>query len=132
MFYCPQQNNEVFSHIFYCVIFTPVNEKQSDAEGEEMSNKEQNIKSGEDGANTGISQTEGRGHINSHANQNSLPPKKRFENQNFNSWKEGPQPNEESKTEERQKVSILAGVIRHTSCPDNTLAYYYNYNSGSK
>ena len=29
---------------------------------------------------------------------------------------------------EPKKAKILPGVIRHTSCPDNTLAYYYNYN----
>ena len=28
---------------------------------------------------------------------------------------------------EAKKARILPGVIRHTSCPDNTLAYYYNY-----
>ena len=62
----------------------------------------------------------------------NLLPKKRFENQNFNSWQEGSELNEESKTEESKTVSILAVVISHTSCPDNTLAYYYNYNSSSK
>ena len=97
-----------------------------------MSNKEQNMKSVEDGEKSGFSQAEGRGHSNSHASQNNLPPKKRFENQNFNSWQEGSELNEESKTEESKTVSILAVVISHTSCPDNTLAYYYNYNSSSK
>ena len=29
---------------------------------------------------------------------------------------------------EPKKAKILPGVIRHTSCPNNTLAYYYNYN----
>ena len=76
------------------------------------------MKSGEDGEKTG-----GSGPTNRYASQNNLPPKKRFENPNFNSWQEGHEPNEESKTEESQKVSILAGVIRHTSCPDNTLAF---------
>ena len=27
------------------------------------------------------------------------------------------------------KVRILPGVIRHTSCPDRYLAYYYNYSN---
>ena len=31
------------------------------------------------------------------------------------------------KKPEPKKAKILPGVIRHTSCPDNTLAYYYNY-----
>ena len=29
---------------------------------------------------------------------------------------------------EPKQAKIIPGVIRHTSCPDNTLAYYYNYN----
>ena len=28
---------------------------------------------------------------------------------------------------EPRKKSILPGVIRHTSCPDRPLAYYYSY-----
>ena len=28
---------------------------------------------------------------------------------------------------EAKKARILPGVIRHTSCPDRSLAYYYNY-----
>ena len=28
---------------------------------------------------------------------------------------------------EAKKAKICPGVIRHTSCPDSALAYYYNY-----
>jgi hypothetical protein len=91
-----------------------------------MSNTKQNIQSyGDVGAN-----------FSSHARQN-LPPKKRFENQNYPSYKEGEAsnkqiPNQESKTEETKTMSILPGVIRHTSCPNSSLAYYYDYNAFSK
>ena len=106
----------------------------------EMSNSEQKMKSNEDDAeNKDLSQTSGSGYTThiSHTNQNNLPPKKRFENQNFNSSDGGEVSsqqilNQESKPEESKTVLILPGVIRHTSCPDNTLAYHYNYNSGSK
>ena len=93
----------------------------------EMSNTEQNIKScGDVGANCII-----------HARQNNLPPKKIFENKNYPSYKEGEASgqqiqNPESKTEETKTVSILPGVIRHTSCPNSSLAYYYDYNAYSK
>ena len=103
-----------------------------------MSNTEQNRKNYEYvGANTGCSQTKGSGSSNfiSHARQNNLPPKKRFENKNVPSYKEGEASSQEiqnqeskSKTEETKTVSILAGVIRHTSCPNVSLAYYYDYN----
>ena len=90
------------------------------------------------GANTGCSQTKGSGLSNciSHARQNNLPPKKRFENQHVPSYTEDEASsqqiqNQESKTEESKAVSILPGVIRHTSCPNNSLAYYYNYNGSS-
>ena len=33
---------------------------------------------------------------------------------------------------EPKKAKILPGVIRHTSCPNNTLAYYYNYSVKTK
>jgi hypothetical protein len=107
---------------------------------QEMSNTYQNIKSNEDvGANTDCSQTEGSGLSNciSHARQNNLPHKKRFENQNIPSYKEDKASsqqiqNQESKTEESKAVSILPGVIRHTSCPNNSLAYYYDYNVSSQ
>ena len=70
----------------------------------------------------------------SHARQNNLPPKKRFENQNVPSYKEGEASslNKEYKTEESKTVSILPGVIRHTACPDSSLAYYYDYNTSSQ
>ena len=35
-------------------------------------------------------------------------------------------------TEETKTVSFLPGVIRHTSCPNSALAYYYDYNAYSK
>ena len=35
--------------------------------------------------------------------------------------------NKERKFSSSNNVNVLPGVIRHTSCPDNTLAYYYNY-----
>ena len=78
------------------------------------------------------------------ANQSKIPPKKRFgatiENSmnnpetDKNQWNEKQQminktaemdhnfPREEART-----VTILPGVIRHTSCPKMSLAYYYNY-----
>ena len=95
----------------------------------EMSNTEQNIKCyGDVGAN-----------CMSHARQNNLPPKKRFENKNVPSYKEGEASSQEiqnqeskSKTEDSKTVSILPGVIRHTSCPNSSLAYYYDYNASSK
>ena len=107
-----------------------------------MSNTEQNRKNYEYvGANTGCSQTKGSGSSNfiSHARQNHLPPKKRFENKNVPSYKEGEASSQEiqnqeskSKTEESKTISILPGVIRHTSCPDSSLAYYYDYNASSQ
>ena len=81
-------------------------------------------------------------------NQNKLPPKKRFgtalENLSFTISKEAETQNNpwiqkqqkitnrakmENNLEkpEARKVKILPGVIRHTSCPDRYLAYYYNY-----
>ena len=74
-----------------------------------------------------------------------LPLKKRFgttlENPYFSSMKEPKRNliekqqtiNRTEETEhklgkpEARKVKILPGVIRHTSCPDISLAYYYNY-----
>ena len=82
------------------------------------------------------------------ANQSKLPLKKRFgttfENPHFNSMKEKETRNnhliEKQQTNirteemeqnvekpEARRVKILPGVIRHTSCPDRYLAYYYNY-----
>ena len=105
---------------------------------QEMSNTEQNIIFVEDvGANTGCSQTGASGSSNciSHARQNNLPPKKRFMNRNFPSHKAREASSQQiknqeskSKTEETKTVSILAGVIRHTSCPNDFLAYYFDYN----
>ena len=87
-----------------------------------MSNTELNIKSYENvGANYIIQ-----------ARQNNLPPKKRSENQNYPSYKEGEASSQTKKTEETKTVSFLPGVIRHTSCPNSALAYYYDYNAYSK
>ena len=85
----------------------------------------------------------------SHKNQNMLPLKKRVgisldysnqnlrttPNENTNPWIQMQQDNNKATAEEDKKLlkpepkkaKILAGVIRHTSCPNNTLAYYYNY-----
>ena len=77
-------------------------------------------------------------------NQNKLPPKKRFgtalENLSFTISKEAETQNNpwiqkqqkitnKTKLEKPEaiKVRISPGVIRHTSCPDKYLAYYYNY-----
>ena len=90
--------------------------------------------------------------INEHSwefSNNKLPLKKRcgstFDNANFNFMK---QPDTENNPwiQKRQNMNnstaekeghlqkpearlarILPGVIRHTSCPDRSLAYYYNY-----
>ena len=104
-----------------------------------MSNTEQKMKSNEDdAANTDLYQTSGSVHTThiSHTNQNNLPPKKRFENQNFNPSDGGEVSsqqiiNQESKPEESKTILILPGVIRHTSCPDSSLAFYYHYDSSS-
>jgi hypothetical protein len=65
-----------------------------------------------------------------------LPLKKRFgatfENGGLNVKKEAEthQSSIIPKQEEPlQTVHILPGVIRHTSCPDSSLAFYYKYNS---
>ena len=88
----------------------------------------------------------GLGH--NRANQSRLPLKKRFgatfEHAHFSSMKESKKHNQPliekqqtiNRTEEMEQnfqkpearqVKILPGVIRHTSCPDISLAYYYNY-----
>ena len=55
--------------------------------------------------------------------QYNLPPKKRAD------WKGTDMPSHTQCTgsEDRRTVNILPGVIRHTSSPDSSLAYYYNY-----
>ena len=78
------------------------------------------------------------------ANQSQLPLKKRFgtsiENSCFpiyqeqerikNPWIQKQQNMENNlQKPEARRVSISPGVIRHTSCPDRSLAYYYNYSS---
>ena len=85
----------------------------------------------------------------SHKNQNMLPLKKGFgispDDSNLksrttpyeynNPWIQMQQDNNKDTAEEDKKLckpepkkaKILPGVIRHTSCPNNTLAYYYNY-----
>ena len=85
----------------------------------------------------------------SHKNQNMLPLKKRFgisldysnlnlrttPNEHTNPWIQMQQDYIKATTDEDKKLlkpepkktKILPGVIRHTSCPNNTLAYYYNY-----
>ena len=70
------------------------------------------------------------------SDQRKLPPKKRFratfENGGFIGKEEAEPlknniiPNQE---ENLKTVHILPGVIRHTSSPDSSLAYYYKYNS---
>ena len=60
--------------------------------------------------------------------QSNLPPKKRFD------WKESGKDgkdteNEGSKTEDSR--TVLPGVIRHTSCPDTNLAYYYTHSANN-
>ena len=82
------------------------------------------------------------------SNNNKLPLKKRngstFENPCFNFMKQPDTQNnpwiQKQQTmnsaagtdghlqkPEAKKARILPGVIRHTSCPDRSLAYYYNY-----
>ena len=77
------------------------------------------------------------------ANQRKLPLKKRFgatfENLYFNFGKEPEKHNNpwiQNRTEkienilqktESRNANILPGVIRHTSCPNRSLAYYYDY-----
>jgi hypothetical protein len=92
---------------------------------------------------------EGKNFGAAHKNQNMLPLKKRFgiylgdSSLNLatrpydqdNPWIEMQKDNNKDITEEDKKLlkpepkkaKILPGVIRHTSCPNNTLAYYYNY-----
>ena len=48
----------------------------------------------------------------------TLPPKKRF-----GQYYEAPNKTESEKME--KKSTILPGVIRHTSCPDHSLAYFF-------
>ena len=82
-------------------------------------------------------------------NKSNLPLKKRFggkvENSSFDSikktkeyvnpWIEMQQRilcntkecDQDLRKPEPRKATILPGVIRHTSCPDTYLAYYYNY-----
>ena len=70
-----------------------------------------------------------------HQNQNKLPLKKRFgiirENLTERETKEenrkAPEDPDKLKTGETKQANIIPGVIRHGSCPNNTLAYYYNY-----
>ena len=62
------------------------------------------------------------------AGQSNLPPKKRFD------WKESAEDgkdreNEGSKTGDTR--TVLPGVIRHTSCPDTNLAYYYTHSANN-
>ena len=79
-------------------------------------------------------------------NQSQLPPKKRFgaklENSCFTISAE-PETHNNLRIQKQQKITnkmeldlqkpeakqakIIPGVIRHTSCPDTYLAYYYNY-----
>ena len=75
------------------------------------------------------------------SSQSSLPLKKRhggmFEDSKVDPWIQKQQniESKRSKTDtnilksEDKKAAILPGVIRHTSCPENTLAYYYNYSN---
>ena len=37
-----------------------------------------------------------------------------------------------SENPKNAEVLIVPGVIRHTSCPDNHLAYYFNYEKRNK
>ena len=54
--------------------------------------------------------------------KNFLPPKKRFIH-----FEEYNNSEESTKTKvEKKNPSILPGVIRHTSCPDHSLAYFIN------
>ena len=68
-------------------------------------------------ANTDSS-TPGVSEAKDYPTQYNLPPKKRAD------WKGTDMP---SHAEDRRTVNILPGVIRHTSSPDSSLAYYYNY-----
>ena len=83
----------------------------------------------------------------SRTKQNNLPLKKRFgatlEDNSANytkepetyskTWTQKKQNMKRSEKEhnakkpEERKARILPGVIRHTSCPDSYLAYYYKY-----
>ena len=85
----------------------------------------------------------------SHKNQNMLPLKKRFGiSLDYSNLNLRTTPHEHTKLRiqmqqdyiksttdkdkkllkpKPKKAKILPGVIRHTSCPNNTLAYYYNY-----
>ena len=87
-----------------------------------------------------------RGFHQNLSNQSQLPPKKRFgttlENSYFSISKEAetykspwiPKQQMTNRGMEKnlqmpepRKVTILPGVIRHTSCPDRPLAYYNSY-----
>ena len=102
-----------------------------------------------DGAVSSENMIENRNFEAAHNNQNMLPFKKRsggsLDNsnpnltkapeENTNPWIKMQQKEMDARTEEAKKVvkpephksKILPGVIRHTSCPNNALDYYYNY-----
>ena len=73
------------------------------------------------GTNTDSS-TPGLSEAKDYPTQYNLPPKKRAD------WKGTEMPSyAQAGSEYTRTVNILPGVIRHTSSPDGSLAYYYNY-----
>ena len=80
--------------------------------------------------------------------QSKLPPKKRFGttaenveqqpkqpemlNQRHKKISNPPEVEQNLQRTEPRKAKILPGVIRHTSCPDRSLAFYYNYSMNKK
>ena len=61
---------------------------------------------------------------------NSLPLKKRFRavlTYSLHKVKKNEDINVKIDKNKKREVNIVPGVIRHTSCPDDSLAYYLDY-----